>query len=83
MTCVSVSHLRRHLPHLKRVQQGEAIQITSRGRVIVRLQAEQDPAEEARQWLEGLQGRVTLVDELAPLGSESADDAWSGDAAPL
>jgi antitoxin (DNA-binding transcriptional repressor) of toxin-antitoxin stability system len=83
VTCVSVSHMRQHLPHLKRVQQGEAIQITSRGRVIVRLQAEQDPAEEARQWLQGLQGRVTLVDVLAPLGSESADDAWSGDAAPL
>lgn len=81
MTRVSVSHLRQHLPStLKRVQQGEAIQITSRGRVIARLQAEQDPAEEARQWLEGLQGRVTLVDVLAPLGPESADEAWSGDA---
>lgn len=81
VTRVSVSHLRQHLPsYLKRVQQGEAIQITSRGRVIARLQAEQDPAEEARQWLEGLQGRVTLVDVLAPLGPESADEAWSGDA---
>jgi hypothetical protein len=36
--------------------------------------------EEALQWLEGLQGRVTLVDVLAPLGPESADEAWSGDA---
>lgn len=81
MTRVSVSHLRQHLPsYLKRVLQGEAIRITSRGRVIARLQAEQDPAEEARQWLQALQGRVTLVDLLAPLGSESADDAWSADA---
>jgi prevent-host-death family protein len=71
MARVSMSHLRQHLPSvLKRVQQGEAIQITSRGRVIARLQAEQDPAEEARQWLEGLQGRVTLVDVLAPLSPE-------------
>ncbi len=81
VTRVSVSHLRQHLlSYLKRVQQGEAIQITSRGRVIARLQAEQDPAEEARHWLEGLQGRVTLVDPLAPLGPESADAAWSADA---
>ena len=81
MTRVSVSRLRQHLPaYLKRVQQGEAIQITSRGRVIARLEAEQDPAEQARQWLDGLQGRVTLVDVLAPLVPESADDAWSADA---
>jgi prevent-host-death family protein len=57
MARVSMSHLRQHLPSvLKRVQQGEAIQITSRGRVIARLQAEQDPAEEARQWLGGCRG---------------------------
>lgn len=84
MTRVSVSHLRQNLlAYLKRVQQGEAIQITSRGLVIARLQAEQDPAEEARRWLQDLQGRVTLVDLLAPLGPESADDAWSGDAGHL
>ena len=75
-----MSHLRQHLPsYLNRVQQGEAIQITSRGRVIARLQAEQDPAEEARHWREGLQGRVTLVDPLAPLGPESGDAAWNAD----
>lgn len=81
---MSESHLRQHLPsYLKRMQQGEAIQITSRGCVIARLLAEQDPAEEAHPWLEGLQWRVTLVDVLAPLGPESADEAWSGDADPL
>ncbi len=81
MTRVSVSHLRQHLPsYLKRVQEGEAIQITSRGRVIARLEAEHDPAQEARRWLEGLQGRVTLVDVLSPLGPDAADAAWSGDA---
>ena len=38
MTRVSVSRLREHLPsYLKRVQAGEAIQITSRGRVIAGL----------------------------------------------
>ena len=72
--------LRQHLPaYLKRVQEGEAIQITSRGRVIARLEAEHEPAQAARQWLQGLQGRVTLVDVVSPLGPETADAAWSGD----
>lgn len=81
MALVSVSHLRQHLPsYLKRVQAGEAIQITSRGRVIARLEAEHDPAQAARLWLQGLQGRVMLVDVLLPLGADTTDDAWSGDA---
>ena len=81
MTQVSVSHLRQHLPaYLKRVQQGEAIQITSRGRVIARLEAEHDPAQAARQWLEELNGRVKLVDVVSPLEPDLADAAWSGDA---
>ncbi|MFO8237526.1 MAG: type II toxin-antitoxin system prevent-host-death family antitoxin [Prochlorococcaceae cyanobacterium] len=81
MTEVSVSHLRQHLPaYLKRVQAGEAIQITSRGRVIARLQAERDPAQAAREWLEELKGRVTLVDVVSPLGPDLADGAWGGDA---
>ena len=62
MTHVSVSHLRQHLPaYLKRVQEGEAIEITSRGRVIARLEPEHDPAQEARRWLEDLKGRVTFA----------------------
>jgi len=62
------------------VQEGEAIQITSRGRVIARLEAECDPAQAAREWLEKLKGRVTLVDVVSPLGPDLADGAWSGDA---
>ncbi len=81
MTRVSVSHLRQHLPsYLKRVQEGESIQITSRGRVIARLEAEHDPGQEARRWLESLQGRVTLGDVLSPLGPDTADADWTGDA---
>ncbi|MFM8276269.1 MAG: hypothetical protein ACKN89_04620 [Cyanobium sp.] len=48
--------------------------------MIARLEAEHDPAEAAREWLEELKGRVTLVDVVSPLGSELADAAWSGDA---
>ena len=81
MTQVSVSHLRQHLPtYLKRVQEGEPIQITSRGRVIARLEAEHAPAQAARQWLDELNGRVTLVAVVSPLEPDRADAAWSGDA---
>ena len=81
MTQVSVSQLRQHLPaYLKRVQEGEPIQITSRGRVIARLEAERDPAQAARQWLEELNNRVKLVDVVSPLDPDMADVAWSGDA---
>ena len=76
-----MSHLRQHLPaFLKRVQAGEAIQITSRGRVIARLEAEHDPAQAALEWLETLKGRVTLVDVVSPLEPDMADAAWGGDA---
>jgi prevent-host-death family protein len=81
MTQVSASHLRQHLhAYLKRVQAGEAIQITSRGRVIARLEAEYDRAQATLEWLEGLQGRVTLVGVVSLLGPDLADAAWGGDA---
>ena len=84
LTRVSVSHLRQHLPaYLKRVQEGEAIQITSRGRVIARLEAEHDPALAAREWLEKLKGRVTLVDVVSPIEPDLADGAWSATALQL
>ncbi len=81
MACVSVTHLRQNLPAwLKRVQAGEAIQVTSHGRVIARIEPEQDPAEEARLWLEGLGGSVTLADVVAPTAKGDADLEGAGDA---
>ena len=77
MTRVSVSDLRQNLPaFLKRVQAGEQLQITSRGRVIARIEPERDPAEEARQWLLALRDRVSLGDVVSPI----PDLEWSGDA---
>ena len=48
--------------------------------MIARLEAEHNPAQAAREWLEELKGRVTLADVVSPLGPELADTAWSGDA---
>jgi prevent-host-death family protein len=77
MIRVSVSDLRQNLPaYLKRVQAGEQLQITSRGRVIARIEPERDPAEEARQWLLDLRDRVSLGDVIQGI----PDVEWSGDA---
>lgn len=81
MARVSVTNLRQNLPtYLKRVQSGEAIQVTSHGRVIARIEPEQDPAEEARLWLEGLGGSVTLGDVGASIADGDADLEGTGDA---
>jgi prevent-host-death family protein len=81
MARVSVTHLRQNLPAwLKRVQAGEAIQVTSHGRVIARIEPEQDPAEEARRWLEGLGGSVALGDVVASIADGDADLEGAGDA---
>ena len=77
VTLVSVSDLRQNLPaFLKRVQAGEELQVTSRGRIIARIAPERDPAEEARQWLLDLRNRVSLGDVVQGI----PDVEWSGDA---
>jgi prevent-host-death family protein len=77
MALVSVSDLRQNLPaFLKRVQAGEELQVTSRGRIIARIAPERDPAEDARQWLLNLRDRVSLGDVV----QEIPDVQWSGDA---
>ncbi len=77
MTLVSVSDLRQHLPaFLKRVQAGEELQVTSRGRIIARIAPERDPADEARQWLLDLRDRVCLGDVVHAI----PEVEWSGDA---
>ncbi|MEA5444044.1 type II toxin-antitoxin system prevent-host-death family antitoxin [Cyanobium gracile UHCC 0281] len=76
-----MTHLRQNLPtYLKRVQAGETIQVTSHGRVIARIEPEHDPAEEARLWLEGLGGSVTLADVVASIANGDADLEGTGDA---
>ncbi len=81
MARVSVTHLRQNLPSwLKRVQAGQAIQVTSHGRVIARIEPEQDPAEEARRWLDGLAGSVTLGDVITSIADGDADLEGAGDA---
>jgi prevent-host-death family protein len=77
MIQVNVTDLRQHLPaYLKRVEAGEEIRIISRGRVVARIQPEQDLAEDARVWLESLRGSVVLGDIISPLETPE----WNADA---
>jgi prevent-host-death family protein len=62
MFAVNVTEFRKHLPeYLKKIQQGEEIQITNRGKVIARVVPEVDEAEAARQRLLALRGKGHLL----------------------
>jgi prevent-host-death family protein len=69
---VSVSDLRNHLPeYLARVESGEAIWITRRGRVVARIDAVTDPRAEAKRRLAALRSVARVGDVVTPL-----DAAW-------
>lgn len=76
MTHVNVTELRQHLPsYLKRVESGEEILVTSRGRVVARIKPELDKAEKARRHLEELRGTVIRGDIMSPFD----DIEWTAD----
>jgi prevent-host-death family protein len=77
MSAISITEFRQHLPaYLKRVQQGEALEITQRGKIVARLVPAEDPAEAARQRLFALRGTGFVGDVESPVeGLE-----WTGDA---
>jgi antitoxin (DNA-binding transcriptional repressor) of toxin-antitoxin stability system len=77
MTRVSVSDLRQRLTaFLKRFQASEELQVPSRGWIIARIAPERDPAEEDRQWLLDLWGRVCLGEVVQGI----PEVEWSSDA---
>lgn len=72
MRKVNVTDFRKHLPgYLKKVRQGEIIQITLHGKVVARLAPEKDAAGEAKKSLMGLRGSAHIGDLLSPIG-----EAW-------
>jgi prevent-host-death family protein len=67
MPIINVTEFRQHLPaYLKRVQQGEALEITQHGKVIARLLLPEDSAEAARQRLFDLRGKGCIGDVVSP-----------------
>jgi prevent-host-death family protein len=76
MQDINVTELRKHLPsYLRQVARGEAIRVTSNGKVLARIVPEQDPAATARERLEALRGTLVTGDIISPID----DLQWSGD----
>ena len=76
MLQVKISDLRAHLPDfLKKVSNGEQIQITSHGKTIARIIPEIDQVDAAKKRLDALRGTRIVGDILQPL-----DNEWSADA---
>ena len=74
-TEVNVSELRQNLPtYLAQVRKGREIEVTSRGRVIARIVAGGDPAQEARERLLAARARCRVGDVVSPAG-----DRWDAE----
>jgi len=68
---VKVTELRSHLPaYLNRVQEGEELILTSRGRAIARLSPMNDGRLNARRELDLLRSKSRIGDVVAPLGEK-------------
>ena len=76
MFAISITEFRKHLPeYLKKIQQGDQIQITNRGKVVARVVPEIDVVEAARQRLEALRDKGSMGDVISPID----DLEWSAD----
>ena len=76
MQQVKITDLRAHLPEfLKKVSNGEEIQITSHGKPVARLVPELTEVEAAQKRLDALRGSMMVGDVMAPLDSQ-----WNADA---
>lgn len=74
---VTVTTFRKHIPdYLGKVQKGEDIALTSRGKVIARLVPPVDECQNARVQLAALRATCHIGDVIAPL-----DEKWEADCA--
>ena len=76
MFAISISEFRKHLPeYLKKIQQGDQIQITNRGKVIARVVPEIDEVQAARKRLESLRHQGYMGDVISPIDAVE----WTAD----
>ncbi len=76
MQQVKITDLRAHLPdYLKKVRNGEEIQITSHGKPVARLVPELTDVEAAQKRLDALRGTMMVADVMEPLDSQWGADA--------
>ena len=75
MKLVNVTEFRQHLPaYLDRVAMGERFQITVKGRVVARLEADRDEAELAWERMKSYRASSVVGDVVSPVENE-----WSFD----
>lgn len=75
MPKVNITELRQNLPaYLARVRDGEAVEVTVRGRVIARIVPDEDRQAAARQWLKKLRKTARVGDIMSPSG-----EAWDAE----
>ncbi len=68
---VSISEFRNHLPeYLNRIEAGEEIWITRRGRVVARVHPVRDPRADAKTRLKALRGVARVGDVVAPVDAD-------------
>lgn len=73
---VNITELRQNLQaYLKRVRQGERIQVTSRGKVVAEIALPKPNADEAARARTQLRGSVVRYDD--PLEPAIADEEWT------
>lgn len=79
MARVSVSRLRRDLPaFVQRAMSGEELEVTRRGKVVVRLSPALDARAEARRRLAQMRRKTRVGDVESPISATwEADDAAS------
>lgn len=76
MLAISITEFRKHLPeYLRKIQQGDQIQITNRGKVIARVIPEEDKVLAARKRLESLRNQGYMGDVIKPIDAVE----WTAD----
>jgi prevent-host-death family protein len=69
MAKVKITELRQNLPtYLAKVQSGEEVEVTVRGRVIARIVPEIDRRAAARAFLKSLRKKARIGDVMSPSG---------------
>ncbi|MEK6211370.1 MAG: type II toxin-antitoxin system prevent-host-death family antitoxin [Pseudomonadota bacterium] len=72
---VNVTQLRQNLPeYLKKVQEGQEVEVTVRGKVIARIVPEAARSERAKRKLAELRKTATVGDAISPI-----ERNWTGD----
>lgn len=78
MQAVNITEFRQNLPqYIKKVREGEEIQVTSRGKTVARMMPAESEQEAAMQRIKSWRGTLKITgDIVSPVISP---DAWTGD----